>query len=150
MIDLNDYLVPVSIDQKPYFEHISRQAGFPHNITVHTDNNPIKSISKYKVALLGIPEGRNSPNYGSAKGPDAIREQLYRLSRIPGKTKIIDLGNMKEGITFNDTVAGLSDILTLLIDQSVFPVLRGVCLFSFVIKIYPRINCCKGIAVFQC
>jgi arginase family enzyme len=125
MIDLNDYLVPVSIDNKPDFEHFSRQAGFPHNIAIHTDNNPLKSINKYKVAIIGIPEGRNSPNYGSAKGPDAIREQLYRLSRIPGKTGIIDLGNMKEGITFNDTVAGLTDILKLLITADVLPVMIG-------------------------
>jgi arginase family enzyme len=125
MIDLNDYLVPVSIDNKPDFEHISRQAAFPHNIAVHTDNNPLRNLSKYKIAILGIPEGRNSPDSGLAKGPDAIREQLYRLSKIPGKTAIIDLGNMKEGLTFDDTVAGLSDILRLLITGNIFPVLIG-------------------------
>jgi arginase family enzyme len=125
MIDLNDYLSPVEIEKRPGFENISRQAGFPHNITIHTENNPLKNIGKYRVALLGIPEGRNSVNFGSAKGPDAIREQLYRLSKVPGKTRIIDLGNMKEGITFNDTIAGLTDIMTLLFRENVFPVLIG-------------------------
>jgi len=125
MIDLNDYLTPVEIEKRPGFDHIGRQAGFPHNITIHTENNPLKNIMKYRVAIIGIPEGRNSLNYGSARGPDAIREQLYRLSKIPGKTRIIDLGNMKEGTTFYDTIAGLTDILTLLIRENVFPVLIG-------------------------
>ena len=124
MVDLNDYFNPVSIEG-PDFEYLSRQAGFPHNISIHTENHPLKDISKFKIALLGIPEGRNSPNTGSLKGPDMIREQLYRLAKIPGKSKIIDLGNMKQGNTFNDTIAGLTDILSILITENLFPVIIG-------------------------
>jgi arginase family enzyme len=124
MVNLNDYFNPVSIEG-PDFEHISGQTGFPHNITVHTDSAPIKDISKYKIAMFGVPEGRNSPNAGSLKGPDMIREQLYRLAKIPGRSKIIDLGNMKQGVTFNDTIAGLTDVLSLLIHEKVFPVIIG-------------------------
>jgi formiminoglutamase len=124
MVDLNDYFNPVSIDA-PDFEYLSGQAGFPHNISIHTENNPLKDFSKFKIALLGVPEGRNSPNSGSMKGPDKIREQLYRLAKIPGKAKIIDLGNMKQGNTFNDTIAGLTDILSNLISENLFPVIIG-------------------------
>jgi arginase family enzyme len=124
MVDLNDYFNPVSIEG-PYFEHLAAQAGFPHNITIHTDNSRIKDISKFKIAILGVPEGRNSPNAGSLKGPDKVREQLYSLAKIPGRSKIIDLGNMKQGVTFNDTLAGLTDVLTLLIRENVFPVIIG-------------------------
>jgi arginase family enzyme len=124
MVDLNDYFNPVSIES-PDFEHLTAQAGFPHNITIHTDNTPVKDIGKYKIALFGVPDGRNSPNTGSMKGPDMIREQLYKLAKIPGRSKIIDLGNMKQGVTFNDTVAGLTDILSLLISENLFPVIIG-------------------------
>jgi arginase family enzyme len=124
MVDLNDYFNPVSIEG-PDFEHLTAQAGFPHNITIHTDNTPVKDIGKYKIALFGVPDGRNSPNTGSMKGPDMIREQLYKLAKIPGRSKIIDLGNMKQGVTFNDTVAGLTDILSLLISENLFPVIIG-------------------------
>jgi arginase family enzyme len=124
MVDLNDYFNPVSIEG-PDFEHLTAQAGFPHNITIHTDNAPVKDIGKYKIALFGVPDGRNSPNMGSMKGPDMIREQLYKLAKIPGRSKIIDLGNMKQGVTFNDTVAGLTDILSLLISENLFPVIIG-------------------------
>lgn len=124
MVDLNDYFNPVSIEG-PDFEHLTTQAGFPHNITIHTDNTPVKDISKYKIAIVGVPEGRNSPNTGSLKGPDMIRGQLYKLAKIPGRSKIIDLGNMKQGVTFNDTLAGLTDVLSLLIRENLFPIVIG-------------------------
>jgi arginase family enzyme len=124
MVDLNDYFNPVSIEG-PEFEHLTAQAGFPHNIAIHTDNSPVKDISKYKIVIFGVPEGRNSPNAGSLKGPDMIRGQLYRLAKIPGRSKIIDLGNMKQGVTFNDTIAGLTDVLSLLISENLFPVIIG-------------------------
>jgi formiminoglutamase len=124
MVDLNDYFNPVSIEG-PDFEHLTGQAGFPHNITIHTDNSPVKDISRYKIAVFGVPDGRNSPNAGSMKGPDMIRGQLYQLAKIPGRSKIIDLGNMKQGVSFNDTLAGLTDVLSLLISENVFPVVIG-------------------------
>jgi formiminoglutamase len=124
MVDLNDYFNPVSIES-PDFEYMTTQAGFPHNISIHTENSPVKDISRFKIAVLGVPEGRNSPDAGSQKGPDSIRGQLYRLAKIPGRSKIIDLGNMKQGVTFNDTIAGLTDVLHLLISENVFPVIIG-------------------------
>jgi formiminoglutamase len=124
MVDLNDYFNPVSIEE-PVFEHLTRQAGFPHNISIHTENTSLKDLSKYKLALLGVPDGRNSPNQGSLKGPDMVRSQLYRLSKIPGKSKIIDLGNMKQGVTFDDTIAGLTDILVQMMQENIFPLIIG-------------------------
>ena len=124
MTDLNDYFDPVSIES-PEFEYLSLQAGFPHNIVIHTENLPLKGIDTFKVALMGVPEGRNSPASGSMKGPDSIRRELYKLAKIPGKLKITDLGNMKQGITFNDTLAGLTDILKTLAACNVFPVILG-------------------------
>ncbi len=124
MIDLNDYFNPVGIE-KPVFSNLSDQSGFPHNITVHTENSLIKDIGRFPIAILGVPDGRNSPDPGSQKGPDAIRAQLYSLAKIPGKSKIFDLGNMKQGAAFNDTLAGLTDILALLLQEGVFPVIIG-------------------------
>ena len=124
MTDLNDYFNPVSIES-PDYDFLSGQAVFSHTITIHTENSRIGDLSKYRIAILGVPEGRNSPNSGTSKGPDAVRAQLYRYAKIPGKARIIDLGNMKAGTTFNDTVAGLSDILVTLIGENVFPVIIG-------------------------
>jgi formiminoglutamase len=124
MIDLKDYFDPVSIETQD-FENTAGNSGFPHSISVHTENTNLRDISKFRIAILGVPEGRNAHGEGSAKGPDRIRTELYRLSRIPGKSKIIDLGNMKQGVTFNDTIAGLTDILAFLIGGNIFPVIIG-------------------------
>jgi len=124
MVDLNDYFNPVSIE-KPEYEHLTGPAGFSHNITIHTENSHIRDIGKYRIAILGVPDGRNSPNEGCEKGPDAIRDMLYKLTRIPGRTKITDLGNMKKGTSFSDTLAGLTDVLTMLLGENVFPLIIG-------------------------
>ena len=124
MVDLNDYFNPVSIE-RPYFQSLSGNAGFPHNIFIHTENNPLGGISGFKVAILGVPDGRNSLSNGSSDAPDSIRRQLYSLGRIPGRTRIIDLGNMKQGSSFGDTLAGLTDILGTLLRENVFPVIIG-------------------------
>lgn len=124
MVDLNDYFDPVSIE-KPDFEHLADPARFSHNITIHTENSPIKDLKRFRIAIMGVPDGRNSPGPGSSKGPDIIRDQLYSLSRLPGKAKIIDLGNMKNGAKFSDTLAGLTDILVLLLSENIFPVIIG-------------------------
>ena len=124
MVDLNDYLSPVSIDE-PVYEHLSRQSGFAHNITIHTENKSIRDISKFRIGIIGIPDGRNSPNNGSMKAPDTVRSQLFSLSKIPGKSGIIDLGNMKPGMNFSDTLAGLTDVLVFLLGENIFPVLIG-------------------------
>lgn len=124
MIDFNDYFNPVCIED-PGLQLPGAQACFPHSIQIHTENSPVKDIGKFKVAIIGVPEGRNSLNPGSMKGPDAIRSALYRLARIPGKLRIIDCGNMKQGVSFNDTIAGLADILPALMSENIVPVILG-------------------------
>ena len=42
MIDFKDYFDPVSIES-PDFKLIADQSGFPHNITVHTQNLSFKT-----------------------------------------------------------------------------------------------------------
>jgi formiminoglutamase len=124
MFNLNDYFSPVSIEP-PVFENLGGNAGFPHNINIHTENNPIKDPDGFKVAIIGVPDGRNSADHSTSEAPDAIRMQLYNLAKIPGKIKITDLGNMKQGNTFNDTLAGLTDILCTLLKENVFPLILG-------------------------
>jgi arginase family enzyme len=124
MFNLNDYFSPVSIEP-PAFRNLDGNARFPHNISIHTDSNPIKELDGFKVAIIGVPDGRNAPDQSSSEAPDAIRKQLYNLAKIPGKIRITDLGNMRQGNTFNDTLAGLTDVLGALFTENIFPVILG-------------------------
>lgn len=124
MIDLNQYLDPVCLD-KPEVEHLAGSAAFPHNVVVNTGNMPLDDLTGYSVALLGVPDDRSSANKGAMYAPDAIRKNLYSFSRLPGKMKITDLGNLKTGTSFEDTLAGLRDVIIQLLAQDVVPVIIG-------------------------
>ncbi|MEZ5012437.1 MAG: arginase family protein [Bacteroidales bacterium] len=124
MINLSDYFDPVSIE-KPLWSHLAEPSTLAHNLTISTASNPVTDISDYRLVIIGVPDDRWSPNKGTGEAPDAIRESLYQLSRLPGKIKIADLGNLKKGPTFEDTLAGLKDILSLLSGNSTTALLIG-------------------------
>ncbi|MBE0673663.1 MAG: arginase family protein [Bacteroidales bacterium] len=124
MINLSDYLDPVSID-KQEIELIAEQSQFSRNLVVHTENNPVASLKGFRVAILGVPDDRLSPERGSASAPDEVRKALYPMARIPGKIKIADLGNLKTGVNYNDTIAGLADVLYYLADYDILTVIIG-------------------------
>lgn len=124
MIDLNQYLDPVCLD-KPAIEQLSGSSAFPHNVTVNTGNEPIGDLSRFSIAIVGVPDDRSSVNQGASGAPDAVRKCLYSFSRLPGKLRITDLGNLKTGNTFADTLAALRDVMTYLINDNVVPVIIG-------------------------
>lgn len=124
MIDLNQYIDPVCLD-KPWVEPLKGSAAFPHNVLVNSGNEPIGDLDGFAVAIIGVPDDRLSYNTGAAHAPDAIRKSLYSFSRLPGKLKITDLGNFRPGASFDDTVAGLRDVLLQLLAQKIVPVVIG-------------------------
>jgi len=124
MIDLNQYIDPVCLD-KPGLEPLKGSAAFPHNVVVNTGNEPVGELDGFSVAILGVPDDRSSANTGAASAPDAIRKDLYSFSRLPGRLKIIDLGNFRPGASFDDTIAGLRDVLLQLLSKDIVPVIMG-------------------------
>lgn len=124
MIKLSDYLDPVSIE-KPFWSHLAEQSTLSHNLTINTASNPVEELGDNKLAIIGIPDDRRSPNKGAAQAPNKIRESLYQLSRLPGKTRIVDLGNLKKGTSFEDTLAALRDLLSMLSGNKITALLIG-------------------------
>jgi len=124
MLDLNDYFDPVSID-KPLWTHLSEPSSFSHNLVINTQNKRITDLETFRLAIVGVPEDRRSPNKGCASAPDEIRADLYQLSRLPAKIKIADLGNLKKGVSFDDSLAALSDVVEYLIASNTFPLIVG-------------------------
>jgi formiminoglutamase len=123
-MDLNDYFDPVSMD-KPEHRLLQIRSSFGGNIRVHTPDVPIRLSAATQLALFGIPEDRNSPNQGASLAPDAIRGQLYQLARTGARVKIIDLGNLKHGLTIQDTYYAIRDVIHHLLEHSVCPVIIG-------------------------
>jgi formiminoglutamase len=123
-MDLNDYFDPVELEKPADFVAVA-DSVFGRNIVVNTPSTPIDEISDYQIALMGVQEDRNSHNKGTALAPDSIRGKLYQLFRVNDKTKIIDLGNLKAGNTYDDTFIALRDVLTEIINNQVTAIIMG-------------------------
>jgi formiminoglutamase len=60
------------------------------------------------LVILGVEDGRNSKgNEGSAKAPNKIRKELYKLFSYSNDLLIYDIGNIEQGKTVMDTVAAV-------------------------------------------
>jgi formiminoglutamase len=123
-MELNSYFEPVALD-KPEESISFNEDMFGRNIRVNTLNHPIDEISNYQIALLGIPEERNSFNKGTSLAPDRIRQKLYTLFKVSDKIRIIDLGNMRSTPAAGDTYYGLRDVMLELLNNQVTAVLLG-------------------------
>jgi formiminoglutamase len=123
-MDLNDYFEPVALE-KPEDSYINSDALFGRNIRINTASSPIDEISDYNIAIVGIPEDRNSPNTGSSQAPDLVRAKLYNLFRINEKLRIIDLGNLKQTAAINDTYFAVRDVMTDLLNNQVTAIVLG-------------------------
>ena len=90
---------------------------------------PGKSFPDYSqadIALIGITENRGTRNNaGVAAGADEIRKKLYRLKKGTGSYKILDLGNLRNGETLDDTYSRLKEVCRMLIDKEVLPLVFG-------------------------
>ncbi|MCF6183493.1 MAG: formimidoylglutamase [Bacteroidales bacterium] len=79
-------------------------------ILFYVDNAESDYLKISDIAIIGVPEERNSDNKGCSAAPDKIREELYKLY-APSQLKITDLGNLKNGKNVNDTYFALTEVV---------------------------------------
>ena len=123
-MDLNGYFDPVSLE-RPEFEYLDNNESFSHHISVHTPDQPIRELDKHQVAIIGVPVDSNGFIKGSKDAPDQIRSKLYQLRKIDRNLKIYDLGNIKNGLSINDTYFALRDILLELREREISTIILG-------------------------
>lgn len=86
--------------------------------------NP-ENIQNVRVAIIGVPFDKNSPNKGTALAPDKIRSFLYPLSNMFPELRIIDLGNLKKGRGINDIYFAVRDVVDYLRGLNIVTVILG-------------------------
>ena len=123
-MDLNGYFDPVSLE-RPEFEYLDNNESFSHHISVHTPDQPIRELDKHQVAIIGVPVDSNGFIKGSKDAPDQIRSKLYQLRKIDRNLNIYDLGNVKNGLSINDTYFALRDILLELREREISSIILG-------------------------
>ncbi|MDH5397419.1 MAG: formiminoglutamase, partial [Cyclobacteriaceae bacterium] len=98
-MDLKLFFSPVPEECIPNTPH---QHSFYHGISAFTDSMPAKGGQQ--IALIGLEEARGCevPD-AMANAANIVRRKLYQLKKGTGNYRIIDLGNLKNGISREET-----------------------------------------------
>ncbi|MBS3807356.1 MAG: arginase family protein [Bacteroidales bacterium] len=119
-MDLNDYLNPL----EPALLQGER-GEFQRNLRLNRDGITRQHLQDLDIALVGVPyyfEG----DLKESQAPDQIRRALYQLAFDSRQgPAMADLGDMKKGETIRETLYGLSDALTHLMEAGIFVIVLG-------------------------
>ncbi|WP_400192404.1 formimidoylglutamase [Hymenobacter sp. B81] len=78
------------------------------------------------LALIGLNEWRGSAAGAPAlPAADTVRERFYALQRGAGPCRLVDLGNLRNGLTLEDTYLRLREIVAALLEHNTVPILLG-------------------------
>jgi formiminoglutamase len=89
-----DFCDPVSLPQ-PDVVFLNQEETLCDILDIYTPNFEPSNLKKYDIAIIGIPDGRDTINENTSLAPNVIRNKLYQLAKIKTKKKIVDLGNLK-------------------------------------------------------
>lgn len=124
-MDLSIYFEPVQLKGFFYSEKTRRKL-MGDVVKAYIQPNDFPTLDHADLAIFGVPEERNSYfNNGCSLAPDAIRKEFYKLYQGNFKLKMIDLGNVIQGHTIEDTYFAVTTILAELLERNIVPVILG-------------------------
>jgi len=120
-----DFLVPIS-DEVTVYNSFQSNAVIGNNIQIYTRQNGFPDLDDVSIAILGVKEGRRAVgNNGCGEDLGNIRREFYKLFPGNWRAKIVDIGNIEEGNTVEDTYYAVSEISQQLIKKNIIPVIIG-------------------------
>lgn len=120
-----DFLVPVSEKVLAFSEFLPPQA-LGKNIYKHTEKKGLPVFANATVAIFGVVESRTAFEKKPEKlDTDAIRIALYRLMIGNWNSNIIDIGDVQEGDTVEDTYFVVKEIVAGLLEEKIVPIVLG-------------------------
>ncbi len=124
-MSLVDFFSPIDVSKiTPKGGYYSSQLG--KKIKIYEESFPNLEDHDYNLAIVGVMEDRGAVNnQGCALAPDYVREKLYSLNEGSFKSKIVDLGNIKQGEKISDTYVALKMVIAELIKKDICPVIIG-------------------------
>ncbi|MEZ4810640.1 MAG: formimidoylglutamase [Allomuricauda sp.] len=120
-----DFLVPVK-DKVLAFSELLPPQALGKNIYMHTEKEGLPVFANATVAIFGVLESRNAFEKKMEKlDVDEIRIQLYRLMMGNWNSNIIDIGDVEEGDTVEDTYFVVKEIVAGLLEENIIPIIIG-------------------------
>ncbi len=120
-----DFLVPVEDKVLAHIELLPPQA-LGKNIHKHTVRNGLPVLAIASIAIIGVRESRNAfEKKVEELDVSAIRIQLYKLMMGNWNGTIVDMGDIEEGETVEDTYFVVKEIVAGLLEENVIPIIIG-------------------------
>lgn len=120
-----DFLVPVEDRVLAHCELLPAQA-IGRNTHIHTVKDGLPVLANATVAIFGVKESRNAYEKKlEILDVSAIRLQLYKLMLGNWDTTIVDLGDLEEGETVEDTYFVVKEVIAGLLEENVIPIILG-------------------------
>ena len=92
-----------------------------NRIKIHSSQKGIPDLDSVKIAILGVPEERNSVDYlGDDLNLNEIRKSFYNLYPGNWSSQISDLGNLILGNNADGTYGRLLSLLTILFKKEYY------------------------------
>lgn len=121
-MDIDVFFQPVKPEQEPTADTLGKV------IECYNAENQFPEITKTtKIALIGVNEWRGSVlEYTELNTADQVRKRLYGLfDHFNLAGKVVDLGNIKPGNTYQDTCYALKNSCEALLRKGVVPIVIG-------------------------
>ncbi len=97
-----------------------------NKIQIHSSEHGIPDLDTTRIAIIGIPENRNSIDYlGDELNLNEIRKSLYNLYPGNWSTEIADLGNLILGENVEQTYGRIISMLSILFEKNIIPIIIG-------------------------
>ncbi|MEO1052140.1 MAG: formimidoylglutamase [Bacteroidota bacterium] len=120
-MDLKIFFNPIDADE---FSDINSLSAFYKSISVYGEKMP--DYQDVDIALIGLEENRGTDSDpGVQYAASEIRKKLFNLKKGYGTYKVIDLGNLRNGVTLEETYSRIREVCQILIESNVLPVLFG-------------------------
>ncbi len=120
-----DFLTPIEDKVLAHTELLPPQA-LGKNIEKHTVRDGLPVLAIASIAIVGVKESRNAFEKKPEKlDVSAIRIQLYKLFMGNWNSTIVDMGNIEEGETVEDTYFVVKETVAGLLGENVIPIVIG-------------------------
>ncbi|HNH66631.1 MAG TPA: formimidoylglutamase [Bacteroidia bacterium] len=97
-----------------------------HHIEKNLGSSGFPFMNNIKIAIVGVEETRGAKrDYEAKNGVDYVRQSLYSLKKHGVGVPVADLGNVRLGVTVEDTYAALTEIVISLLQLKIIPVIIG-------------------------
>ena len=118
---ISDFLQPV--DQRIINDYYIANPYISDYIHLYHEK---KSLENYTIAILGVEDYRGYiANKGTENAANEVRKQLYQFSAFTNGMQLLDLGNIKAGDTYVDTLVAVVETLHELFKNNIITIVIG-------------------------